>query len=230
MNTRLWVFKSLSSPQFSTTVYPFSVLGMSSKINTNISLRGLDAIQNHIPPVLHWMSSNDNNQLLVPANICYPFMPLCFCTCGSLFPSYLAPFVRSSSSFQTQGKCHFLWEALHALISCSRFMRWHLPLVGVISKVQSTNPSEGRKPSACAVYVWGSWQNLEVGHWYSPSHLCWVSECWDSHFLLLTSCNHSLHSLNPHFNVPMTWPVLCSRYLFNKRVFTHSKRLHHGTE
>ena len=56
----------LSDHEFSTTMLFYSVLSIPLKMNINISLRGLDTIQNHIPPVLQRLSSNNANLLFSP--------------------------------------------------------------------------------------------------------------------------------------------------------------------
>lgn len=145
----------------------------------------------------------------------------------------LSPFVwwdpTLSSRFGSNG--HFPWEALHALICCSSFLRRYFPLISISN---SSSPREGRKCTMLVLYLQGFPAEPAVGD---------LTLSWSSLALSLCLLNLSpattLFSPSPQliltrtskvFKIPWTQAVLSSRCLFNGRFFAPSRRLHHGTE
>lgn len=188
MNIRLWHFQICLITSFPPQCFSKYCVIIALKMNINSSLRGLDTIQNHIPPVLQRLISNNANLLFSPPNISWLF----FCTCSSLSSS---PFVwwepplpsRLSPNITFSGK--LCMSQFHCSI-----LRWPFPLI-FISNVWNCNLREGIK-SVYAQYLSGLLAGPTTGgHLSSPDCLLpWVPLFWPPPAISLF--------------FPFPWPVL----------------------
>lgn len=174
----------LSDHEFSTTMLFYSVLSIPLKMNINISLRGLDTIQNHIPPVLQRLSSNNANLLFSPPKHLLAFF---------------AHVVLSPLPLLCDESLRFLPDLVQISLSpgssaCSQFhysiLRLPFPLI-FISNVWNSNLRAGIKIYLCPV----SLGILGRTH-YRALILSQLSLALSS-CVLPTSCNFSLLFLPP---------------------------------